>query len=494
MSSITKKNPFAKNAVLFKDMSIDIKRPKVLILMLIFNGVIASIASGFMLYMTVAGLSGERIDYRSLVYMLITLISTEAAVLFTMMPALTANTISGEKERQTLDVLLTTRMTPFEIVMGKYLSCVTLGILLIVSTMPFLALVFIYGGLSLIQLFGLVAVEILEIAYIAAFGVFFSSLTKKTVFAVILSYVILGILVIGTFIGYGIVYGIGELINEAISNYYYQNFSYSGTAIQNIPEFHLDIAIFLLLFNPVVTIFDCIGSFLGVEIDDVTFQGMRTIVDMNYIQKGNILMTLWTPLSLILQGGIVFGLLRLAGVCLNPVKNTKKRERQFERQNMKRVGVQDDPALDAMLLPSTGAAGAAPMMTPDGQPMQAPQMQTPDGAQPMQAPPMQTPDGAQSMQAPQMQTPPVMQEGTPTPMQPVQPGEPQVVQPQAVQPQMTYERPQIAETAPPMAQQAVQEMAPAPFVQAQAATVQTEVQDIMAPAPEQPAVMNTQDV
>jgi hypothetical protein len=45
-----------------------------------------------------------------------------------------------------------------------------------------------------------------------------------------------------------------------------------------------------------------------------------------------------------------------------------------------------------------------------------------------------------------------------------------------------------------MAQQAVQEMAPAPFVQAQAATVQTEVQDIMAPAPEQPAVMNTQDV
>ena len=471
MSSITKKNPFAKNAVLFKDMSIDIKRPKVLILMLIFNGVIASIASGFMLYMTVAGLSGERIDYRSLVYMLITLISTEAAVLFTMMPALTANTISGEKERQTLDVLLTTRMTPFEIVMGKYLSCVTLGILLIVSTMPFLALVFIYGGLSLIQLFGLVVVEILEIAYIAAFGVFFSSLTKKTVFAVILSYVILGMLVIGTFIGYGIVYGIGELINEAISNYYYQNFSYSGTAIQNIPEFHLDIAIFLLLFNPVVTIFDCIGSFLGVEIDDVTFQGMRTIVDMNYIQKGNILMTLWTPLSLILQGGIVFGLLRLAGVCLNPVKNTKKRERQF----------------DAMLLPSTGAAGAAPMMTPDGQPMQAPPMQTPDG-QPMQAPPMQTP-GGQPMQAPQM-----MQEGTPTPMQPVQPGEPQVVQPQAVQPQMTYERPQMAETAPPMAQQAVQEMAPAPFVQAQAATVQTEVQDIMAPAPEQPAVMNTQDV
>ena len=43
---------------------------------------------------------------------------------------------------------------------------------------------------------------------------------------------------------------------------------------------------------------------------------------------------------MLIQAGIGFGFLKLAGVCLNPVKNNKKREREYERRNMKKVGVQ----------------------------------------------------------------------------------------------------------------------------------------------------------
>ena len=490
MSNPTKKmNLFAKNAVLFKDMSIDMKRPKVLILMMIFNGVVASTVSGFLLYMLTAGMGNERIDYRVLVYMLITIVAEEAAILFTMMPALTSNTISGEKERQTLDVLLTTRMTPFEIVVGKYLSCITLGFLLVLSTMPFLSLVFIYGGMSLMQLFGLVLVEILEIAYIAAFGVFFSSLTKRTVFAVILSYVTLGILVGGTLMGFGIIYLVGELINEGISNYYYQNV-YSGMPTQNIPEFHLDIGIYLLLLNPVVTIFDCIGAFLGVEIDDVPFQGMKTIVDMNYITKGNITMVLWTPISLILQGGIVFGLLKLAGACLNPVKNTKKRERQFERANMKRVGVQEDPALDAVLLPSMGNMAAQGMQQALEGMMPAPGMQqAPAGMAPapenmqmqpqmpqMQMPPQQQP---QMPQQPQMMPQaPMPQVSEPAPSMDLVPPQVSAVPPQvsAVPPQVTGVPPMVSEV-PPMVSEVPPMVAAVPPQAGVAAPVQPQTVD-----------------
>ncbi|MBR6093705.1 MAG: ABC transporter permease subunit [Lachnospiraceae bacterium] len=482
MSNPIKKNPFAKNAVLFKDMSIDMKRPKVLILMMIFNGVVASTVAGFLLYIMTAGIVNEKIDYRILVYMLIAIVAEEAAILFTMMPALTANTISGERERQTLDVLLTTRMTPFEIVLGKYLSCVTLGFLLILSTVPFLSLVFIYGGMNFWQLFGLVLVEILEIAYIAVFGVFFSALTKRTVFAVILSYVMLGILVGGTLTAFGIVYGIGELINEAISDYYYRNV-YSGMAAQNIPEFHLDIAIYLLLFNPVVTIFDCIGTFLGVEIDDVPFQGMKTIVDMNYITKGNITMVLWTPISLILQSGIVIGLLKLSAACLNPVKNTKKRERQFERANMKRIGVQDDPALDAVLLPSMGNMAQGMQQVPDGM-MPAPGMQqapagmvpAPENMQPMPQNVMPQPASMQAGVANQM-----MPQAAPAPTTPVQeaaPVPPQVMfpTPTAAVQEMTAPTAAVQEMTAPTA--AVQEMAAPTAVYQEAPLPQTDAQDV----------------
>ena len=340
MSNHTNKSIFTKNAVLFKDMSIDMKRPKILIFMLIFNAILFMTAGGFFIYLEAAGMSGEAITYRALAIMLIVMISEEAALLFVVTPAFTANTVSGERERQTLDVLLTTRMTPQEIVFGKFLSVLTLEILLILSTIPFLSLVFIYGGINFLQLLGLIAVLICEIAYVASFGVFFSALTKRTVPAVILAYVTLGILTLGTLTAFGIVYGIGEVINEYIQRQYILSATQIGT---NIIEFHLDWSIFFLLFNPVVTIFDCVGSFLGVEIDGSTFQGMKTIVDMNYITSNNILIKLWTPLSILVQAGVVFGLLRLAGLALNPVKNTKKRERAYERANMKNVGVMQQP-------------------------------------------------------------------------------------------------------------------------------------------------------
>ena len=365
MSKGTNKSIFTKNAVLFKDMSIDMKRPKILIFMMIFNVVMFMTAGGFFIYLEAAGLGGEAITFRALAIMLIVMISEQAALLFVVTPAFTANTVSGERERQTLDVLLTTRMTPQEIVFGKFLSVITLEILLILSTIPFLSLVFIYGGINFFQLLGLVAVLICEVAYVASFGVFFSALTKRTVPAVILSYVILGILVGGTLSAFGIVYGIGEVINDYIQR---QTILQAAQMGGNTIEFHLDWSIFLLLFNPVVTIFDCIGSFLGVEVDGTTFRGMKTIVDMNYIDGNNILIKLWTPLSLIIQAGVVMGLLRLAGLALNPVKNTKRRERAYERANMKNVGVQQQPEIPVEAPPVQGPEN--PQAAMEGQPLE----------------------------------------------------------------------------------------------------------------------------
>ena len=425
MSNRSNKSIFTKNAVLFKDMSIDIKRPKILIFMMIFNAIMFFTAGGFFIYLEAAGVGGEAITYRALVTMLIVMISEEAALLFMVTPAITANTVSGERERQTLDVLLTTRMTPQEIVFGKYLSVLTLEILLVISTIPFLSLVFIYGGINFFQLLGLVAVLLCEIAYMAAFGVFFSALTKRTVPAVILSYVMMGVLTVGTLSAFGIIYGIGEVINEYIQ----RQFTLTATTLgQKIPEFHTDWSIFLLLFNPFATIFDCVGSFIGLEIDYDTFQGMKSIVDLNYITGDNILIKLWTPFSILVQGGVVFGLLRLAGLALNPVKNTKKRERAFERANMKKIGVVDQTAIPMPAMPVVSGQPDATLQAqaqvqPEGA-MQAPIQ--PEGA--MQAPVQ--PEGA--MQA--SIQPPIQPEGA---MQaPVQPeGAMQAsVQPQ-VQPQ-----------------------------------------------------------
>ncbi|MFQ9208670.1 MAG: ABC transporter permease [Clostridium fessum] len=63
------------------------------------------------------------------------------------MPALTASSISGERERQTLELMLTTTMEPRDMVLGKLASSLVTMLVLAVSALPVQALVFVYGAL-----------------------------------------------------------------------------------------------------------------------------------------------------------------------------------------------------------------------------------------------------------------------------------------------------------------------------------------------------------
>lgn len=360
MSSSKTKNLFAKNAVLFKDMSIDIKRPKIMILMLVFNMILFMIAAGFMIYIASQGMSGQAIEYRTLATMLIVLVCVEAGILFLVTPALTGHSVAGERERQTLDVLLTTRMTPFEIVMGKFLSNTIMSALLVLSSFPILALVFIYGGMNFFQLLGLLLVLIFEVAYVSVFGIFFSSSLKRTAPSIVLSYVVLGFLLFGTLTFTFLVYALVEASHT---------FSTLSSQVANTP--HIDWIFLLLYVNPGVTIFDCIGLFIGVDPGDVAFKGMRSVVDLNYITGNNFLVVFWTPISMVIQAAITFGLLKLSAHNLSPVKNTKRREKAYQLSTMKNIGVQPD-----VPIPGPAAQPQAPVP-----PVQAVQSQDMPGGQ-----------------------------------------------------------------------------------------------------------------
>ena len=384
------KNIFSKNAVLFKDMTIDIKRPKIMILMLIFNVILFTIVAGFLIVITTEGMRGNAIDYRTLATMLIVLISVEAGILFLVIPALTGHSVSGERERQTLDVLLTTRLTPLEIVLGKFLSATIMAALLVLSTFPLLALVFIYGGMNFLQLFGLVFVVIFEVAYVASFGIFFSSSIKRTAPSIVLSYVVLGFLLFGTLF---ISFMIYALVEASSSFQYYAQ-------MQQTNSVHVDWIFFLLYINPGVTIFDCIGIFIGVDPGDVAFKGMQSAVDLNYITGDSFVVKFWTPISMVIQGAIAYGLLRLSAYNLSPVKNHKKREQSFQMNNMKKIGVQPDVPIQPE------GAPAQPQMNAPVPPTPSVQQQMTDAMQQAPVPPTPAVQQPAMQQAPYQNQPP----------------------------------------------------------------------------------------
>ena len=116
------------------------------------------------------------------------LIGLQFAMLVLVAPAMTAGSIAGERERQTLDLLQVTNTSSFSIVMGKLLESFGFLCLLILSSMPVLSLVMITGGISLLQM--LMAVLYLLLTALAALsvGLFASALLKKTVTATVVSY------------------------------------------------------------------------------------------------------------------------------------------------------------------------------------------------------------------------------------------------------------------------------------------------------------------
>lgn len=103
-------------------------------------------------------------------------------------PALTAGSISGERERQTLELLLVTNTGSLRIVLGKLLESLGLMLLLIVATLPAMCLPLLTGGVSLAQvLAGLLYLGVTAFAALSV-GMLCSALFRRTVASTVMAY------------------------------------------------------------------------------------------------------------------------------------------------------------------------------------------------------------------------------------------------------------------------------------------------------------------
>ena len=323
---IPKQKKNKKNAVLYKEMTVDMKRPKIMLVMLIANMLLIPVTGSFFLGITIAAFGS--IDYRVLAWYFIALVFSEMTLLAFITPAITAGSISLEKERQTLDVLLTTRMTTWEIIKGKYFSDFLFLSLMVVSTFPILSIVFIYGGLSLFQMLYVGLGLIVFIAFISCWGVFFSTLTKNTVLSVILTYLFvlfyLAITITFPFILLGIVKGINESL-------YYDNVNFPMITTRNF--INGDFLFLTGIFNPILTIFDMVGNAIGYNFGDESFAGMSVLAEaelMGHFTEKNILFKLYSPLSMFYMCLTSFIVLKISAAMLNPVRG---KERKMVKKN-----------------------------------------------------------------------------------------------------------------------------------------------------------------
>ncbi|WP_026960883.1 ABC transporter permease [Alicyclobacillus herbarius] len=158
----------------------------------------------FLLYENVQGQLVFVLPARSeQVFLLLSLLQMTVVAFLT--PAFAAGAISGERERRTLAVLLTTPLSPIGILVGKVLSSSALLALLLVVTLPLYSLVFLFGGAVPQEVLAVFGFQMLNIILIAALSVLWSTIALRSGWSTVLSYATVGFMVIFTgVVGYGL--------------------------------------------------------------------------------------------------------------------------------------------------------------------------------------------------------------------------------------------------------------------------------------------------
>lgn len=137
--------------------------------------------------------------------LLITLSMVQLILLAFVTPGLTSGAISAEREKQTLNVLLVTRLRPLGIVVGKMTSSIAFMVLILLATLPLYNMILLYGGFSPGQMLGVFAFYLVTVFMLGSVGMACSAFFQKTGSSTVMAYgmvfaIMVGTILLGAFI------------------------------------------------------------------------------------------------------------------------------------------------------------------------------------------------------------------------------------------------------------------------------------------------------
>ncbi|EJL29684.1 ABC transporter permease [Brevibacillus sp. BC25] len=242
---------FLFNPLLVKEMRERFRSRKTMLILAVYLFVMGGIPMGFLL---MDPLKAESLgDNRDLF-----LISAgiHYAMICFVAPALTAGAISGERERQTLHILLTTQLSTRTIILSKLITSLAFSTLLLVASMPLYSIVMLYGSVSPEQMAQLVLFLAVNMFFLGSLGLFCSTWIKRTSISTVTTYGIAFFFVVGT----GLLF---FFIGESLQQTYPER--YVNSDVWNMYELQM-----LAGTNPIIVLFDILGESFD-QSDDITF-------------------------------------------------------------------------------------------------------------------------------------------------------------------------------------------------------------------------------
>jgi len=187
------------NPVLRNESKLSVRTPRFSLMILIY---IVVLSAGTLIfynsYSSDVYVSG--INPQGAVTLYITMAIIQAILLMFIVPSLTATSICSEREKQTLDILLSTRLSPLQIILGKLSASSLKVIMLIFCTIPLYSICGLIGGVKLSNILILVGSFIISTIFVGSIGVFISTYSKTSKVATSLTYALVLFVFVGTIV------------------------------------------------------------------------------------------------------------------------------------------------------------------------------------------------------------------------------------------------------------------------------------------------------
>jgi ABC-type transport system involved in multi-copper enzyme maturation permease subunit len=176
-------------ALLTKELRLRLRRERFVWLIIIYLLVMGLLGFGFLQRANVfsGGYQGYLLSQiGAQLYALLSFIQLFLIVFIA--PAFTATAINGEKERQTFDLLLCSKLSAFSLLAGKLIAGLVNVLLLIAASIPLFSLVFFFGGVSPLQVLSTLVIFIITAVVAGTFGLFCSTLIHRPTTSTAIAY------------------------------------------------------------------------------------------------------------------------------------------------------------------------------------------------------------------------------------------------------------------------------------------------------------------
>ncbi|MBO4336671.1 MAG: hypothetical protein J5842_01190 [Lachnospiraceae bacterium] len=255
----------------------------------------------------------------------------ELCIVALLVPITTAGAITGEKERQTFDIMMTTQISPLSIVIGKMMTGISRTMIYVIASIPIMAVGFTIGGISWWTLLFYLALVLVLAIFEAAIGLFCSSVCKKTVTAIVMSYIIIAVVCAGTFI---------PILLVLLSSMFDGGSNLGGHMGEQIA---MSVSLISVLPNPIMMFIEFYTHVIFGESMIIKEWADECVPGLAILGHGPV----WIILSVIVILLVSMAFIALAAVNVDPIKRSPGKIRQDKKQTQAvKPAAPSDPARD----------------------------------------------------------------------------------------------------------------------------------------------------